>query len=204
MKKKIAGILMIVLSIGALGFWELWGRENISYRTAAVLKDTCEAHTIITEDMLKPKKVETLSKGAIPWKKAGDIVGLETRQYVAGDQELHPEYFGEPELRIGKQFNKYVLSIPETWLMSVPESIKRGDKAFFYLGKKLICETSVIHVKDSYSQEVTYSDMDRFCPSGRVSEIEVIVSAGQMKKLDLLASKGNRFTLIYTEEAGDD
>ena len=40
MKKKIAGILIIVLSIGMLGFWELWGRENLSYRTVAVLKES--------------------------------------------------------------------------------------------------------------------------------------------------------------------
>ena len=195
---------MIVLSLGALGFWELWGRENLSYRTCAVLYDSLEAHTIITEDMLRPKKIENMSKGAIPWKRAGELIGLETRQFVAGDQELHPEYFGDPELRIGKQFNRYVLSIPETWLMSRPETIRRGDRAFFYLGKKLICETAVIHVKDSYGQEITYSDRDRFYPSGRVSELEIIVSAEQMKKMDLLAAKGNRFTLIYSEEAGNE
>ena len=53
MKKKIAGILIIVLSIGMLGFWELWGRENLSYRTVAVLKESCEAHTMLTEEHMK-------------------------------------------------------------------------------------------------------------------------------------------------------
>ena len=32
LRRKFIGILMIVLSIGGLGFWELWGRENLSYR----------------------------------------------------------------------------------------------------------------------------------------------------------------------------
>ena len=59
LKKKIAGILLIVLSVGALGFWELWGRENISYRKVAVLKESLDAHTVITEDMLRPKKMDS-------------------------------------------------------------------------------------------------------------------------------------------------
>ena len=99
MKKKIAGILLIVLSVGALGFWELWGRENISYRKVAVLKESLDAHTVITEDMLKSRKMDSPSNGAIPWDKAGKIVGMETRHFVAGNQELHAEYFQEKIFR---------------------------------------------------------------------------------------------------------
>ena len=188
MKKKIAGILLIVLSVGALGFWELWGRENISYRKVAVLKESLDAHTVITEDMLKPRKMDSPSNGAIPWDKAGKIVGLETRHFVAGNQELHAEYFQEKIFRTGEEFDRYVLSIPDTWL----------------IGEELILETSVAHVKDNYGMEVTYSDRERFYPSGKAERIEILVSSEQMKKLDLLAKKGNRFTLIYAEDNGND
>lgn len=201
MKRKIAGILIIVLSIGALGFWELWGRENISYKSIAVLKDSLEAHTVITEDMLRLKKAESVSKGAILWSKAHELIGQETRQFVAGDQELHREYFGDPEMRLGKEFDRYVLSIPDTWLISAPVSIRRGDMAYFYLGDKMVCEARVIHVKDSYGQEVTYSDRERFYPSGKETVIEVVMSSAQMEKMNRLSAKGNRFTMIYTEEA---
>ncbi len=200
MKKRICGILMIVLSLGALGFWELWGRENLSYRKIAVLRESCEAHTLITEDMLKPQKVERVTKGAILWSKADEITGLETKQYVAGELELHREYFGDPQLRIGKTFDRYVLMIPDTWIMSMPESIRRGDTAFFYLGEKLICETPVVHVKDSYGQEITDSSGNRFYPSGTIKTVEIIVSSAQMEELDRLANKGNRFTVTYSEE----
>ena len=204
LKKKIAGILLIVLSVGALGFWELWGRENISYRKVAVLKESLDAHTVITEDMLKPRKMDSPSNGAIPWDKAGKIVGLETRHFVAGNQELHAEYFQEKIFRTGEEFDRYVLSIPDTWLMSQPDTLKRGDKAFIFLGEELILETSVAHVKDNYGMEVTYSDRERFYPSGKAERIEILVSSEQMKKLDLLAKKGNRFTLIYAEDNGND
>ena len=39
MKRRIAGIVLVALSVGALGFWELWGRENITYDKVLVLKD---------------------------------------------------------------------------------------------------------------------------------------------------------------------
>ena len=204
MKKKIAGILLIVLSVGALGFWELWGRENITYRKVAVLKESLDAHTVISMDMLKPKKMDSPSAGAIPWEKAGVLVGLETKHYVAGNQELHAEYFQEVIFRTGEEFDRYVLSIPDTWLISQPNTLKRGDRAFIYLGEELICETTVAHVKDSYGMEVTYSDRERFYPSGRTENIEILVNSEQMKKLDLLAKKGNRFTLVYAEDSGND
>ena len=200
LRKRIAGLLIIVLSVGALGFWELWGRENLSYRRIAVLRDSLEPHTLITEDMLRIKKVDYASKDAVLWENAGDLVGLETRQFVTGDLELHMEYFIEPEFRVGKQFDRYMLMVPDTWIMSMPESIRRGDRAFFYLGEKLICETGVAHVKDAYGQEITYADRERLYPSGTVKTLEIIVSREQMEKLDRLAQKGNRFTVIYSED----
>ncbi len=204
MKKRICGILMIVLSVGALGFWELWGRENLSYRNIAVLKDSVGAHTEITGDMLRPKKVESATRGAISWNKAANLIGLETRQFVAGDLELHMEYFEEPVLRTGKKFDRYILMIPDTWIMSMPESIRRGDRAFFYLGEKLICETMVAHVKDGYGQEITDTDSSRYYPTGTIKTVEIIVSSEQMEKLDRLANKGNRFNVTYSEETGDE
>ena len=204
MKKKVAGILLIVLSVGALGFWELWGRENISYRKVAVLKESLDAHTVISMDMLKPKKMDSPSNGAIPWERAGILDGLETKHFVAGNQELHPEYFQEVIFRTGEEYDRYILSIPDTWLISQPNTLKRGDKAFIFLGDELICETAVAHVKDSYGMEVTYSDRERFYPSGRPENIEILVNSEQMKRLDLLAKKGNRFTLIYAEDTGND
>ena len=150
------------------------------------------------------RKMDSPSNGAIPWDKAGKIVGLETRHFVAGNQELHAEYFQEKIFRTGEEFDRYVLSIPDTWLMSQPDTLKRGDKAFIFLGEELILETSVAHVKDNYGMEVTYSDRERFYPSGKAERIEILVSSEQMKKLDLLAKKGNRFTLIYAEDNGND
>ncbi len=200
MRRKIAGIIMILLSIGGLGFWELWGRENLSYRTILVFKEPHEAYTVVTEDMLQEIRVERATSKAL---RPGDrerIVGLETRQYVPGQQELNMDYFRVTVFRTGVKADSYVLKVPDLWIVSCPESIRRGDMALFYLGEELLCEARVIHVKDSFGQEITYSGLERYYPSGRMNLIEVMTGAENIRKLSGLAEKGNRFTIIYAEE----
>ena len=117
MKRRIAGILLIVLSVGALGFWEIWGRENLSYQKIAeqTVTERKLLKTRIADKAGKTTSAEIRStKGAITWDKAGDIVGLETKQFVAGELELHREYFREPEFKVGKEFDRYILMIPDT------------------------------------------------------------------------------------------
>ena len=53
MKRRIAGIVLVVLSLGALGFWELWGRENITYDRVVVLKESLPKNTLITREIFK-------------------------------------------------------------------------------------------------------------------------------------------------------
>ena len=191
---------MIVLSIGGLGFWELWGRENLSYRNILVFKESHEAYTVVTEDMLQEIRVERASAKAL---RAGDlkkITGLETRQYVPALTELNMEFFRETVFRTGHKEDSYVLKVPDLWVVTCPETIRRGDKAFFYLGEELLCEARVIHVKDSFGQEITYSGPERYYPTSRLNLIEVMMNAENVRKLSLLAEKGNRFTIIYAEE----
>ena len=191
---------MIVLSIGALGFWEIWGRENLSYRNILVFKESHEPYTLVTEDMLQEIRVERATSKALRPGDRNRVIGMETRQYVPGMQELNMDYFRDPVFRTGFKEDSFVLKVPEVWLVTCPESIKRGDKAFFYLGEELLCEARVIHVKDSYGQEITYSGPERYYPTNRMDLIEVMMNAENIRKLSGLAEKGNRFTIIYAEE----
>ncbi|MBQ6088570.1 MAG: hypothetical protein IJK95_03315 [Firmicutes bacterium] len=199
-RRKAIGILMIVLSIGALGIWELWGRENFSYKSILVFREAHEPYTVITEDMLQEIRVERASNKALRPVDKNRIIGMETRQYVPAGQELFAEYFRDTVFKTGFKEDSFVLKVPDVWLVTCPESIKRGDKAFFYLGEELLCEARVIHVKDSYGQEITYSGPERYYPTNRMSLIEVIMNAENIRRLSGLAEKGNRFTIIYAEE----
>ena len=197
MKRRIAGIVLVVFSVGALGFWELWGRENITYDRVLVLKEALPKNTLITADMLRVKKVDRAGEGALMEGEKGEIVGLETTQFVPAGTELYREYFQESIFAVGEEQGRYILSIPAQWLKAFPQTLRRGDRAFFYCGGEPVTDAVVAYVRDGTNQEVYYGDDERLTSSSSVSLIEVVVDREQAALLGKLAEKGNKFVLLY-------
>ena len=197
MKRRIAGIVLVVLSVGALGFWELWGRENITYDRVLVLKEALPKNTLITADMLRVKKVDRAGEGALMEEEKSEIVGLETTQFVPAGTELYREYFQESIFAVGEEQGRYILSIPAQWLKAFPQTLRRGDRAFFYCGGEPVTDAVVAYVRDGTNQEVYYGDDERLTSSSSVSLIEVVVDREQAALLGKLAEKGNKFVLLY-------
>lgn len=197
MKKRIAGIMLIVLSVGALGFWELWGRENITYDRVLVLKESLPKNTLITADMLRERKVEKAGEGAIRTEQRNEIVGLETGQFIPAGTELYKEYFQESIFSVGEEQGKYILSVPAQWLKAFPQTLRRGDRAFFYCGGEPVTDAVVAYVRDGTNQEVYYGDDERLTSSSSVSLIEIVVDKEQASLLGKLAEKGNKFVVLY-------
>lgn len=197
MKKRIAGVVLIVLSVGALGFWELWGRENITYDRVLVLKESLPKNTLITADMLRERKVEKAGEGAIRTEQRNEIVGLETGQFVPAGTELYREYFQESIFSVGEEQGKYILSVPAQWLKAFPQTLRRGDRAFFYCGGEPVTDAVVAYVRDGTNQEVYYGDDERLTSSSSVSLIEIVVDKEQAALLGKLAEKGNKFVVLY-------
>lgn len=197
MKKKAAGILMIVISLGALGFWELWGRENITYDRVLVLKESLPKNTLITADMFRERRLEKAGEGVILCGERDSLIGLETAQYIPAGTELYREYFQESIFAVGEEQGKFILSIPGQWLKSYPQTLRRGDRAFFYCGGEIVTDAVVAYVRDGTNQEVYYGDDERLTSSSSVSLIEVVVDEKQAKLLGNLADKGNKFVLLY-------
>ena len=197
MKKRIAGIVLIVLSVGALGFWELWGRENITYDRVLVLKESLPKNTLITADMLRERRVEKAGEGAIRTEQRNEIVGLETGQFIPAGTELYKEYFQESIFSEGEEQGKYILSVPAQWLKAFPQTLRRGDRAFFYCGGEPVTDAVVAYVRDGTNQEVYYGDDERLTSSSSVSLIEIVVDKEQASLLGKLAEKGNKFVVLY-------
>lgn len=197
MKRRIAGIVLVVFSVGALGFWELWGRENITYDRVLVLKEALPKNTLITADMLRVKKVDRAGEGALMEGEKGEILGLETTQFVPAGTELYREYFQESIFAVGEEQGRYILSIPAQWLKAFPQTLRRGDRAFFYCGGEPVTDAVVAYVRDGTNQEVYYGDDERLTSSSSVSLIEVVVDREQAALLGKLAEKGNKFVLLY-------
>ena len=197
MKKKIAGIALVLLSLGALGFWELWGRENITYDKVLVFKESQPKNTLVTADMFRERKIENAGKGVILSSQMKELMGMETSQFVPAGTELYKEYFQESIFAVGPEEGKYILSVPSQWLKAFPQTLRRGDRAFFYCGGEPVTDAVVAYVRDGTNQEVYYGDDERLTSSSAVSLIEVIVDEKQAEPLGKLAENGNKFVILY-------
>ena len=198
MNRRIRGLAMITVTLAAIGIWEFWGRENISYRQVIVLREDTKAHTVISEDDIQTKKLESPSGEALTEADAEKLIGMETSQYVAADTELRREYFQTSQFAVGQDSGKALMSLPSDWLLSFPQTLRRGDKVNIYNGTVKLMEAVTAHVKDSGGQEVLSQDSQRMEASSALSHIEIIGSEEDLVELSKLASEGAKFTLTTT------
>lgn len=98
---------------------------------------------------------------------------------------------------MGPEEGKYILSVPAQWLKAFPQTLKRGDRAFFYCGGEPVTDAVVAYVRDGTNQEVHYGDDERLTSSSSVSLIEIVVDEKQAALLGRLAEKGNKFVILY-------
>lgn len=198
MKKRIIGVVLICAALMTLGFWELWGRKNIGYDEIITFRDNVPRSSIIDRDMLTVKKVETASKYALRPEEEQGIIGKESVQYIPKDEALYREYFMDSRLTTGGKSEGLVLSLPDDWLKSYPQTLRRGDDVLFYCSGSIVTKAVVAYARDGNNQEVVSSEVERLKGSAPVSVIEVIVSEKQALKLGNLADKGNKFVLLYS------
>ena len=196
-KKRIIGIILIFSTLTALAFWELWGRSNLGYQKIPVLKKDTERYTKITADMLTFKPIEHPNKGTLTGADIEGLEGMAAGQYIPAGEPLYANYFTEAEFMTGEATDSFILALPEQWLAAYPQTLRRGDRVFFYCGGEAVTDAIAVHVKDSNNQEIYSAGNERLQDSGRVQSIEVVVNATQASQLEKLAAKGNRFLLLY-------
>lgn len=198
MKKRIAGLILIVASLGCLGFWEFWGREHLSYEKVLVFRQDTARNTAVEESMLEVVFMEEPPDGAVRAEDASSLMNLETVQYVPAGTPLFSEFFQDPRLSVGGTSGQYVLSIPNQWLLSYPQTLRRGDTVRFYCEEEIVLSAVVAYARDSSNQEVVSADDERLKASAPVSLVEVIVDEEKALKLGKLGEEGKKFVLLYS------
>ncbi|MBR0140369.1 MAG: SAF domain-containing protein [Firmicutes bacterium] len=217
MKRSIAGIILIVLSLAGMLYWELVGRDSLMYTQVLTLSRDVEQGTLITRDMLVLKKTDSPSPRSMRLADAGRAAGKEAVSFIPAGVELFDEYFEDEKLVVHEEEGEYIFSLPTGWLISYPQTLRRGDRVTFLLVKAddeyrdpeaqrpktegpetgdEILTTTVLYVKSSSNDEVV-SDQDRLKGAQQVSVIEIIASKDDAKTLTRLAASGDRFVLLY-------
>ncbi len=126
----IIGVMTIAVMLGVIWYWEIYGRELYFYQEIVVLNQDINRGTIITEDMLTNQKIEANFLINQVIKDKNTILKLEAKQFIPKSAQLHPNFFEKTDLSTGG--NTYIVRIPNEWLYSVPNTLRRKDHVLFY------------------------------------------------------------------------
>lgn len=177
--KRIAGVLLIIVSVAALIAWEKWGKEQFLYEEVLVCRENVSRGTVMREELFETIKMDLNEKGWIRPKDKKSLLGKETASFIHKGMPLFPEYFDQAGLSADGKEGKYVLSIPEHWLDSAPASLKRGNRAYFFSGKTFLTSAPVSEINEERRN------------------VEVIVTEKQAAKLSSAAADGEKLVIIY-------
>ena len=214
------GILLMLATMAMIYFWETSGREKFLYTSVVVLKQSVEDNVCITSDMLEIAKInpDNLIEGAVAQKEK--IIGKYSAHYIPKNSQLSLAYFKDDTVDTKKK-DSYIFTIPADWIITFPNSLRRGDIIYFYpvkiasekeqQNKSLnnldnikitdqsdLLESEVAYLKDSGNREVvnTAGD-DRYDVSANIASIEIIVNYEGVSYLQNLADSGWKFIILY-------
>lgn len=134
--KKLKGIypaigtIVIVVMLAMIGFWESYGRQKLLYKEVVVFKENVNRGDVVSDNMLVTvnRPSSDVFKAAITNKE--QILNKGVNHFIPAGATLHPSLFDDPKL-IGDK-NSVVFKVPNEWILSVPDTIRRGDKAIIY------------------------------------------------------------------------
>lgn len=126
----ILGIIVMIVGFAAVVLWESYGKEAFLYSEVLIVNTDVQKGTIIEESMLKVAKMDqnNVISGAV--ENSSDIVGLEAKQYLPKNTQVHESFFDTPGTVLGT--DQYIFKVPSDWIIAVPSSIRRKDTAIFY------------------------------------------------------------------------
>ena len=217
---SIIGILLMLATIAMIYFWETSGREKYLYKEVVVLNQNVEENTQVTPEMLDLAKINPANfiEGAVVKKE--DVNGKYSAQFIAKNSQVCLVYFKDSAEELIKE-DFYIFSIPQDWIITFPNSLRRGDTIYFYPVKmasekgedsksfnsqgsiKVIKESDLVksevaYLKDSGNREVVNTvGEDRYDASANISSIEIITNYEDVFYLEGLAESSWKFIILY-------
>ncbi|MBE3088739.1 MAG: SAF domain-containing protein [Actinobacteria bacterium] len=214
------GILLMLATLAMIYFWETSGRERFLYSSVVVLNQSVEANISITSGMLGWIKInpDNLIEGAIVKKE--EIIGKYSAHYIPKNSQLAPAYFKD-DTTDTKKVDSYIFAIPTDWIITFPNSLRRGDTIYFYPVKIVdeneeanksfdnldnikitsqsdLAKCEVAYLKDSGNREVVNTaGNDRYDASANIASIEIITNYEGVLHLQNLADNNYKFIILY-------
>jgi hypothetical protein len=154
--RSIIGVLLILLSIAGLFFWEWKGRDAILTEQVLVAKEEISKGTVLNGSMFEVKGIPkaNLLPDALAHADLGLIQDKVASQLIAKNDQVIPDYFSDNEF--GLKRNESVFVIRPEWIAMRSSALRRGDIVYFYgtNGLGLLGTFRIAYVKDEAEREV--------------------------------------------------
>jgi len=217
---SILGIILMLAVLAMIYFWETKGRERFLYTEVVVLNQSIEVGTAIEPGMLNLIKINpnNLMEGAVV--RTDEVIGKYSAHFITKYSQLSLAYFKDESVGTTKE-NQYIFTIPADWIITFPNSLRRGDTVYFYPVKAAsengeesrsfnssnstkvtkegeLVKSEVAYLKDSGNREVVNTEgEERYDASANISSIEIITSYEDVSYLENLADSGWKFIILY-------
>jgi hypothetical protein len=216
--KTALGIVLVLLAIAALLFWEAEGRELLLMNKVLVAGEDVKEGEIFE---MSKFRIESIPAGAlvdeaITPEKAAMFSGKESSVLIIKGAQLSKRYFRDPDTAPKPDTSFFV--IRNEWIYMCTSSLRRGDEVLITSadGRNIMGQFSVAYVKDSEGREVIDSQSgiysfagsaagsERVNTSAPIHHVEIECELKDYKKiLDYCAGKIGA-PLMLVRETGND
>jgi len=219
---SILGIILMLSTLAMIYFWETKGRERFLCTEVVVLNQSIEADIAIELGMIDLIKInpDNLMEGAVV--KKDEVIGKYSAHFIPKYSQLSLAYFKNESTDAAKE-DQYIFTVPADWIITFPNSLRRGDTIYFYPVKVAgesgesstsfsslsnikvtkeseLVRSEVAYLKDSGNREVINTEgEERYDASANISSIEIITGYEDMSYLENLAESGWKFIILYKD-----
>jgi hypothetical protein len=172
--KTALGIVLVLMAVAALLFWEAEGREMLLMDSVLIAENDIKAGAPLSMSQFRIVSVPTgtLVDGAVTPKNAGLLDGKEAAVDIVKGAQLSQRFLRDPDAAPKPETSCFV--IRNEWIYMCSSSLRRGDEVLVTSadGKKVLGRFPVAYVKDGDGREVTNasSGMYSFTDAGAGGE----------------------------------
>jgi hypothetical protein len=186
--KTALGIVLVLLAISALLFWEAEGREMMLMEEVLIADDDVKTGQAVKTELFRTVSVPTgtLVDGAIAPKDATLLLGKEAAADIVKGAQLSLRYLRDIDASPKPETSCFV--IRNEWIAMCTSSLRRGDDVLITSadGRYVIGSYPVAYVKDVDGREVTDSSSGVYSFTGPDAESERVHTSAPIHQIEIV------------------
>ena len=198
--KTALGVILVLLAIAALLFWEAEGRELLLMDSVLVAENDVKTGEALDAGRFRVVSVPagTLVDGAITPKSVALLADKEAAVDIVKGAQMSQRYLRDKGAAPKAETSCFI--IRNEWISMCTSSLRRGDEVLITSadGRNVIGRYPVVYVKDGDGREVTDASSGMYSFTGAGGESERVNTSAPIHHIEILCElKDYRFILDY-------